>query len=121
MEVAELTGMTSAFTHISGADPHMDDFEVSVCALLLAEACSVGLVPVAKPNVPALARARLVQVDQGYVRAETISAANGLLIAARAKVDVVRAWGGGLVASADGVRFTVPVRTEEASDRHCGG
>lgn len=47
LEVAELTGMTTAFTHISGADPHMDDFEVSVCALLLAEACNVGLTPVA--------------------------------------------------------------------------
>ncbi|MFD9514877.1 Tn3 family transposase [Streptomyces mirabilis] len=114
LEVAELTGMTTAFTHISGADPHMDDFEVSVCALLLAEACNVGLTPVAKPNVPALTRARLVQVDQGYLRAETISAANGMLIGAQAKVDIVRAWGGGLVASADGVRFTVPVQTIHA-------
>jgi TnpA family transposase len=69
---------------------------------------------VAKPNVPALTRAPLVQVDQGYLRAETISAANGVLISAQAKVDIVRAWGGGLVASADGVRFTVPVQTLHA-------
>ncbi|WP_328786155.1 Tn3 family transposase [Streptomyces sp. NBC_00273] len=114
LEVAELTGMTTAFTHMSGADPHMDDFEVSVCALLLAEACNVGLTPVAKPNVSALTRARLIQVDQGCLRAETISAANGMLIAAQAKVDIARAWGGGLVASADGVRFTVPVQTLHA-------
>ncbi|MFI6449754.1 Tn3 family transposase [Kitasatospora sp. NPDC050543] len=60
LEVAELTGMTTAFTHISGADAHMDDFEVSVCVLLLAEPCKVGLTPVAKPNVPALTRARMV-------------------------------------------------------------
>ncbi|MDW6064617.1 Tn3 family transposase [Streptomyces sp. FXJ1.4098] len=53
----------------------------------------------------------LVQVDQGYFRAENISAANSLFIEAQAKIDVVRAWGGGLVASADGVRFTVPVRS----------
>ncbi|MFF8958679.1 Tn3 family transposase [Streptomyces sp. NPDC014894] len=114
LEVADLTGMTSAFTHISGADPHMDEFELSVCALLLSEACNVGLTPVVKPNVPALTRGRLVQVDQGYLRAETISAANGMLIDAQRGIDVVRAWGGGLVASADGVRFTVPVRSLHA-------
>ncbi|WP_434101103.1 Tn3 family transposase [Streptomyces malaysiensis] len=61
LEVAELTGMVDAFTHI--------------------------------------------------FRAENISTANGLFIGAQAKIDVVRACGGGLVASADGVRFTVPVQT----------
>ncbi|WP_405827268.1 Tn3 family transposase [Streptomyces sp. NBC_00105] len=61
LEVADLTGMTSAFTHISGADPSMEEFDLSVCALLLSEACNVGLTPVVKPNVPALTRGRLVQ------------------------------------------------------------
>ncbi|MEU3991737.1 Tn3 family transposase [Streptomyces platensis] len=114
LEVADLTGMTTAFTHISGADPRMEEFELSVCALLLSEACNVGLTPVVKPNVPALTRGRLVQVDQGYLRAETISAANGMLIEAQRGIDVVRAWGGGLIASADGVRFTVPVQSLHA-------
>ncbi|MFI1711207.1 Tn3 family transposase [Streptomyces griseoruber] len=65
---------------------------------------------------------RPVQVDQGHLRAETIGAANGMLIGAQAKVDIVRAWGGGLVASADGVRFTVPVQTIHAgySSRYFG-
>ncbi|MFE1877151.1 transposase [Streptomyces sp. NPDC059496] len=79
--------------------------------LLLSEACNVGLTPVVKPNVPALTRGRLVQVDQGHLRAETISVANGMLIDAQRGIDVVRAWGGGLIASADGVRFTVPVQS----------
>lgn len=45
-----------------------------------------------------------------------------MLIGAQAKVDIVRAWGGGLVASADGVRFTVPVQTIHAgySPRYFG-
>lgn len=111
LEVAELTGMADSFTHISGADSGMEGFTTSLCAVLLSEACNVGLTPVIKPDVPALTRGRLVQVDQGYFRAENISAANGLFIEAQAKIDVVRAWGGGLVASADGVRFTVPVQT----------
>ncbi len=111
MEVAELTGMADAFTHISGAGSGMEGFTTSLCAVLLSEACNVGVTPVVKPDVAALTRGRLVQVDQGYFQAENISAANGLFIEAQAKIDVVRAWGGGLVPSADGVRFTVPVPT----------
>ena len=95
LEVAELTGFAEAFTHISGADSGMDGFVTSICGVLLSEACNVGLVPVAKPDLPALTRARLVQVDQGYFRAETISAGNAALIAAQQKIDVVRAWAAG--------------------------
>ncbi len=40
---------------------------MSLAALIVAEACNVGLVPIEKPNVPALTRARLQQVDQGYL------------------------------------------------------
>ncbi|MFB9681776.1 Tn3 family transposase [Streptosporangium vulgare] len=55
-------------------------------------------------------RARLLQVDQGYLRGETIAAANARLIAAQAELDIVRCWGGGHIASADGLRFVVPVQ-----------
>ncbi|MEU0375524.1 Tn3 family transposase, partial [Streptomyces sp. NPDC006283] len=71
LEVAELTGMADAFTHISGAESHMEGFTTSLCAVLLTEACNVGLTPVIKPDVPALTRGRLVQVDQGYFRPRT--------------------------------------------------
>jgi len=108
MEVAARTGFDREFTHISGADAPMEDFRVSLCALLVAEACNIGLVPVEKPGTEALTRARLQQVDQGYVRAETISAANARLIKAQEGIGIVSAWGGGLIASADGMRFVVP-------------
>ncbi|WP_131736102.1 Tn3 family transposase [Actinomadura roseirufa] len=108
LEVFDRTGLAADFTHISGADPALEDFAVSLCGVLVAEAYNVGLVPIEKPNVPALTRARLQQVDQGYLRAETISAANARLITAQAGVDIVRPWGGGQIASADGLRFVVP-------------
>ncbi|MGN9787952.1 Tn3 family transposase [Nonomuraea sp. ZG12] len=110
LEVFDRTGLPADFTHISGADPSMEDFGVSLAALIVAEACNVGLVPIEKPNVPALTRARLLQVDQGYLRDETIAAANARLIAAQAELDIVRCWGGGHIASADGLRFVVPVQ-----------
>ncbi|MGW3347117.1 transposase [Nonomuraea rubra] len=108
LKVFDRTGLPVDFTHISGADPSMEDFGVSLAALIVAEACNVGLVP--KPNVPALTRARLLQVDQGYLRGETIAAANARLIAAQAELDIVKCWGGGHIASADGLRFVVPVQ-----------
>src|SRR3546814_4898696 len=48
------------------------------------------------------------------MRAETLTAANALLVEAHNRIPLTRAWGGGEVASADGLRFTVPVRTIHA-------
>src|ERR1035438_4337332 len=63
---------------------------------------------------PALSRARLAHVDQYYMRAENHAAANGVLIDAQAQIPIARAWDGGLLASVDGLRFVVPVRTINA-------
>lgn len=114
LEVFDRTGLPADFTHVSGIDAAMDDFPMSLAALVVAEACNVGLVPIENPNVPALTRARLQQVDQGYLRAETIAAANARLIGAQAGIGIVRHWGNGHIASADGLRFVVPVASLHA-------
>jgi Tn3 transposase DDE domain len=46
LEIFARTGAVDCFTHISGAMSRMDDLEVSVCAVLLAEAANIGLTPV---------------------------------------------------------------------------
>lgn len=48
------------------------------------------------------------------MRAETLTAANAALVAAQNRIALAREWGGGEVASADGLRFVVPVRTIHA-------
>ena len=53
-------------------------------------------------------------MDQGYFRAENISVGNALFLDSQATIDIVAEWGGGLVASADGLRFTVPVASLQA-------
>ncbi len=50
-----------------------------------------------------------------YLRADTIAAANAALIEAQAQVPIVQFWGKGLLASVDGLRFVVPVRTINAA------
>ena len=67
-----------------------------------------------RSDVAALRRSRLGWVKQNYIRADTLTAANAKLVAAQNSIGLVRAWGGGEVASADGIRFVVPIRTIHA-------
>ena len=90
------------------------DLPLSICAVLLAQACNIGLKTVARADVPALTLPRLSWVQQNYVRVETLTAANARLVDAQAGLSLAQAWGGGEVASADGMRFVVPVRTLHA-------
>ena len=48
-------------------------------------------------------------MNQNYLRDETLTDANARLVAAQNQIPLAHAWGGGEVASADGIRFVVPV------------
>ena len=85
-----------------------------ICAVLLAQACNLELKTVARADVAALTLARLAWVQQNYLRAETLTAANARLVDAQAGLPLVQACGGGEVASAAGMRFVAPVRTLHA-------
>ncbi|MFJ4859116.1 Tn3 family transposase [Streptomyces sp. NPDC088730] len=114
-EVNSWTGFLDAFVHLGDGKTRMKDLPTSMVALLVSEACNIGLTPVVNPAHEALTRARLVHVDQYYLRADTIAAANTRLIAAQADIPIVQYWGDGLLASVDGLRFQVPVRTINAA------
>lgn len=89
----------------------LQDLPTSLCANLIAEACNIGLEPLTRHDVPALRRVRLSWVNQNFIRNETLVDANARLVAEQNKIPLVQQWGGGEVASADGLRFVVPVRT----------
>ncbi|MEO7195630.1 MAG: Tn3 family transposase [Pseudonocardiaceae bacterium] len=114
-EVHAWTGFLHAFTHVSTHTARMDGLLTSLVAVLVSESCNVGLTPVINPNLVELTRARLSHVDQNYLRADTIAAANALLIKAQSRVELAQLWGGGLLASVDGLRFVVPSRTINAA------
>ena len=114
LEIQARTGFADEFNHASEARARAQDIATSVCAVLVSEACNTGLEPMIRPDVPALRRSRLGWVKQNYLRADTLTAANAKLVAAQNGIELVRAWGGGEVASADGIRFVVPVRTIHA-------
>jgi TnpA family transposase len=114
LEIAARAGFTEAFTHINDRQARAADMTTSICAVLLAEATNTGLEPLVRNDTPALRRGRLSWVAQNYLRDETITRANAMLVAAQNSIALAQAWDGGDIASADGLRFVVPVRTVHA-------
>ncbi|MDQ1317174.1 MAG: hypothetical protein QG588_825, partial [Candidatus Poribacteria bacterium] len=114
LEINARTGFASEFTHINEANARVTNLHMSLCAVLFAEACNIGIEPIINSNIPALTRGRLEWVQQNYIRAETLIQANARLVEAQTHISLAQAWGGGEVASADGLRFIVPVRTINA-------
>ena len=111
LEVQAWTGFADEFRHVSERRIQVEDLALSACAVLTAEACNINLEPVVRNEIPALSCARLAWVQQNHIRAETLSHANARLVHAQSRIPLVKAWGGGEVASADGLRFVVPVKT----------
>lgn len=114
LEVQARTGFADEFTHLSEGNARVEDLSTSICAVLIAEACNIGLEPLVRPDVPALTLGRMSWVQQNYIRMDTLIRANARLVDAQARIPLAQLWGGGEVASADGLRFTVPVRTLNA-------
>lgn len=99
MEIHSWTGCFDEYVHVGDLSTRIDDLPVTIAALLVAEACNVGLTPVIKPGEPALTRDRLSHVDQNYVRAETHAATNARLIETQAGIEIAGLWGAGLLPS----------------------
>ena len=114
LEIEARTGFAAEFTHVSESRSRITDLPISLGAVLLTEACNLPLKTFVQEGVPALERERLLWVQQNYVRPETISAANARLVEFYQQISLSQIWGGGEVASVDGLRFVVPVRTLNA-------
>lgn len=50
-------------------------------------------------------------VELNYLRAQTLSRANARLVEYHSRLPLAQMWGGGELASADGLRFITPIRT----------
>ena len=89
----------------------MDHLDISVLAVLLAEACNIGFSPVSKEGIESLKYDRLMYVNHQYVRLDTLSATNKKIISAYKKLPISLLWGNNQMASADGIRYTIPQRS----------
>jgi Tn3 transposase DDE domain len=48
LEVNAWTGFASQFTHLSEGTARVENLPISICAVLLAEACNIGLEPLVR-------------------------------------------------------------------------
>ncbi|PGR56526.1 Tn3 family transposase [Bacillus cereus] len=108
LELHQWIPFLDAFTHISEGNSRVKDLSISICAVLISQACNIGLEPVTQAGVPALEYDRLTWVEQNYLRAETITQANNILVSYHSRMRLAQLLGRGEVASADGLRFITP-------------
>lgn len=82
---------------------------------------NVGMRPMVSEASEALSLDRLFWTEQNYIREATLTPANADLVDYHSRLDIVAVWGGGEPASADGLRFVVPVKTSELFRYLAGG
>ena len=111
LEANHMSDFTDECTHISDNHSRVSGIEVSLCAVIMAEACNIGIEPLINEDSPQLTRNRLSWVQQTCIRAETIARSNAKLVDLHAKQPLSKKMGTGNIASADGVRFTCAVKT----------
>jgi TnpA family transposase len=114
LEVHSWTGCLDHFTHVSDTTSRKQDMTISVAAALTASAMNVGMRPMVQEGNEALTLDRLYWAEQNYIRAATLTAANAALVDYHSRLPLVAHWGGGELASADGLRFVVPVKSINA-------
>ncbi len=95
LEIDARTGFTREFSHVSESGARAQDLHISLCAVMLAEACNIGHEPLIKHNIPALTRHRLSWVKQNYIRAETLVSANARLVDFQSSLALAGYWGRG--------------------------
>jgi Tn3 transposase DDE domain len=64
LEIHGCTGFADEFTHISEGNARVENLALSLCAVLVAEACNIGIEPFVDPANPVLTHARLLWVQQ---------------------------------------------------------
>lgn len=111
LEIAARIGFAEAFTHVFERTARADNLVTSLCAVLLEGVCNTDLEPLIHNDNQALRRDRLSWVSQNYLRDNTLSATNAILVAAQSQLELNQILGGGEVASPDGMHFVVPVST----------
>lgn len=122
MEINQRLDLTQYFYHISQNETRMTDLDISMMAVLLAEATNIGIGAVSKKNVASLKQGRLSYVRLNYERLETLVSANNCIVSSYNELIMANYWGDGTVASADGIRYVTPRKSiySKANNKYYG-
>ena len=94
LEVNAFAPIVDAIVETVDGRPRRGDLATSVAAVLVAEACNIGLKAVSRSNVAPLTLGRLAFVKQHYVRADALLKANAVLVEAQSELLLAQRWGG---------------------------
>jgi TnpA family transposase len=111
LEVNKWTNFFDCFTHINGGKSRVSDIDISICAVMIAKACNIGFKPVSQKGIPALEYDRLTWIEQNYFTPENIMSARIRLNKFHIELYLSQKWGKGEIASADGKRLIVAVKS----------
>lgn len=93
LKVNQQVNLTSHFQHTNDSKVRMEELDVSILAVLLAEACNIGFSPVSREGIDSLKFDRLMYVDHQYIRLDTLAAANKAIIDANKECAAPFQWG----------------------------
>ena len=113
IEVDGWTRFSKELVHVSGSEKRPPELAVNLYALLVSQACNLGIVRMAE--ISTLSLNKMLWTHTWYCREETLRKATDCLVNYQYQQPLAKIWGGGTLSSSDGQRFPVSVKSVTAT------
>lgn len=113
IEVDSWTNFSKELVHASGGEKRLPDLSANLYALLVSQACNLGIVRMSE--ISNLNLNKMLWTHTWYCREETLKKATNCLVNYQYQQTLAKIWGGGALSSSDGQRFPVSVKSVTAT------
>ena len=113
IEVDGWTRFSKELVHVSGSEKRPPELAANLYALLISQACNLGIVRMAE--ISTLSLNKMLWTHTWYCREETLKKATDCLVNYQYRQPLAKIWGGGALSSSDGQRFPVSVKSVTAT------
>ena len=113
IEVDGWTRFSKELVHVSGSEKRPPELAANLYALLVSQACNLGIVRMAE--ISTLSLNKMLWTHTWYCREETLKKATDCLVNYQYRQPLAKIWGGGTLSSSDGQRFPVSVKSVTAT------
>jgi TnpA family transposase len=113
IEVDGWTLFSKEIVHASGSEKRPPEFFANLYALLVSQACNLGIVRMSE--ISNLDLNKMLWTHTWYCREETLKKATDCLVNYQYHQPLAKIWGGGTLSSSDGQRFPVSVKSLTAT------
>lgn len=113
IEVDSWTNFSQKLIHLSGSEKRPPELAANLYALLIAQACNLGIVRMSE--ISNLNLNQMLWTQTWFLREETLKNATNCLVNYQYQQPLAKLWGGGTLSSSDGQRFPVSVKSVSAT------